>query len=186
MPATAKYEEHGGPGWRVCFEIVDSNTRAPAAQRIELLNRLFFNLCLGNNDAHAKNFALLHGRKGGPRLTAAYDLLCTQVYRTLSSTMAMAIGGQTNPDNLSPEAWRMFGRETGFGVPALRRFGVDMANRVKAALSDLLSEVEAASPAVKSDVYPLMRRAKFFKRYAAIVSTNCDDLLKSFSPATSG
>ncbi len=28
--------------------------------RLELLNRLFFNIFLGNNDAHSKNFALLH------------------------------------------------------------------------------------------------------------------------------
>jgi serine/threonine-protein kinase HipA len=181
VPAASKYEEHGGPGWRVCFEIVDTKTPAPAAQRLELLNRLFFNLCLGNNDAHAKNFALLHGREGGARLAPAYDLLCTQVYRTLSATMAMAIGGQTDPGNVNPEVWRRFARETGFGLPAIRRFGIEMANRASAALPDLLSEVEATNPSMKSDVYPVMRRTKFFKRYAAIVNMNCDRLVKSFS-----
>jgi serine/threonine-protein kinase HipA len=180
VPSASKYEEHGGPGWRACFEILDTKVAAPAAQRIELINRLFFNLCLGNNDAHAKNFALLHRHEGGPRLAPAYDLVCTQVYGTLSATMAMTIGGESDPGRLNPEAWAGFGRETGFSLTVLRRFAIDMANRAKTALSDLLPEVETASPAVKSDVYPLTRRAKFFKRYTAVVERNCDGLVKSF------
>jgi hypothetical protein len=59
-----------------------------------------------------------------------------------------------------------------------------MANRAKTALAGLLSEVEAANPLVKSDIYPLTRRAKFFERYAAIVNANCDQLLKSFLPVS--
>jgi serine/threonine-protein kinase HipA len=182
VPSASKYEEHGGPGWKDCFNILDTKVAAPAAQRIELLNRLFFNLCLGNNDAHAKNFALLHRPHGGsPRLAPAYDLLCTQVYGTLSTTMAMAIGGQRDPGKLNAEAWTQFGRDTGFGVPVLRRFAAGMADRAREAVTGLLSEVEAACPTVKADVYPLTRRAKFFKRYAAVITANCDGLVNSFT-----
>lgn len=181
VPSASKYEEHGGPGWRACFNILDTKVSVPATQRIELINHLFFNQCLGNNDAHAKNFALLHRLDGGgPRLAPAYDLLCTQVYGTLSKTMAMAIGGEQHPDQLDRAAWVRFGRDTGFSFPALRRFAGSMAERAKAMLPALLAEVEAASSAVKSDVYPLTRRAKFFKHYAAVVANNCDRLAKSF------
>lgn len=181
VPPASKYEEHGGPGWRTCFQILDTKVAAPATQRIELINRLFFNLCLGNNDAHAKNFALLHRPDGGPRLAPAYDLLCTQVYATLSKTMAMAVGAERNPHQLRPAVWARFAQDTGFGLPALRRFGLEMAHRAKAALTDLLPEAEAACPTVKSDVYPVTRRTKFFKRYTAVVEKNCDGLLKSFA-----
>lgn len=186
VPAAAKYEEHGGPGWSACFNIIDSRTLAPAPQRIELLNRLFFNLCLGNNDAHAKNFALLHAREGGPRLAPAYDLVCTQAYPALSATMAMTIGGESDPRNLHPDAWRRFGRDTGFGLPALRRLGVDMATRVKAALADLLADVESSNPALKSDVYPVTRRHEFAKHFIATVDANTGRLTQSLSgtPAT--
>lgn len=182
IPSASKYEEHGGPGWKACFNILDTKVSAPAAQRIELLNRLFFNLCLGNNDAHAKNFALLHRPNGGsPRLAPAYDLLCTQVYGTLSATMAMAIGGVRDPGRLNLEAWRRFGGDTGFSVPVLRRFAADIADRVRRAIPTLMSEVEAAHPAVKADVYPRTRSAKFFKRYTEVVKSNCDSLLRSFA-----
>lgn len=181
VPSVSKYEQHGGPGWRDCFAILDTKLPAPAAPRIELLNRLLFNLCLGNNDAHAKNFALLHRLEGGPRLAPAYDLLCTQMYATLSTTMAMNIGGETDPDRLGPEAWAAFGAQTGFSLPVLRRFGVEMAQRAKAALTGLMGEVAAESPAITSDVYPVTRRNKFFKRYAGVVETNCERLIRSFA-----
>lgn len=181
VPSASKYEEHGGPGWRDCFNILDTRVPAPAPERLELLNRLFFNLCLGNNDAHAKNFALLHRPDGGPRLAPAYDLLCTQVYGALSKTMAMSIGGESDPGKLHWDSWAKFARDTGFGVPALRRFGTDMANRVKEALPGLLAAVEAACPAVKTDVYPVTRRNKFFKAYSAVVGKNCDELIESFA-----
>jgi len=183
VPASAKYEEHGGPGWRDCFGIIDSKTPAPAAQRLELLNRLLFNFCLGNNDAHAKNFALLHTREGGPRLAPAYDLLCTQMYGTLSETMAMSIGSQADPAKVDSDSWSRFARATGFALPALRRFATEMAEQARAALADLLPEVEAAQPAVKTDVYPVTRRRKFLKRFASIVEANCGRLIKSFAAA---
>lgn len=179
VPSASKYEEHGGPGWRACFEILDTKVAAPAAQRIELINRLFFNMCLGNNDAHAKNFALLHRPDGSPRLAPAYDLLCTQVYGALSRTMAMSIGGEGDPESVGPEAWAKFAVETGFGLPALRRFGAEMANRTSAALHDLLAEVETDCPAIVSDIYPVTRRRKFFRRYAAVIERNCERLLQS-------
>jgi len=184
VPSASKYEEHGGPGWRACFGILDSKVAAPAVQRIELINRLFFNLCLGNNDAHAKNFALLHRPDGGPRLAPAYDLLCTQVYGALSTTMAMTIGGEADPGKLRPEAWIKFAADCGFGLPALRKLGVDMAGRTRTALPDLLAELEAACPAIKSDAYPITRRTEFFKRYVVVVEQNCDGLVKSFADAT--
>lgn len=182
-PSASKYEEHGGPGWRTCFGILDTKVAAPATQRIELINRLLFNFCLGNNDAHAKNFALLHRPGGSPRLAPAYDLLCTQVYGTLSATMAMSIGAESHPGKLRPDVWARFADDTGFSLPALRRFGTDMAGRAKGALSDLLQNVEVACPAIKSDLYPITRRNKFFKRYAAIVANNCDGLIRSFADA---
>ena len=89
VPAGSKYEEHGGPGWKSTFAIVDAYTAVPANDRLELLSRLFFNVCLGNNDAHSKNFALLHDPQGRrPTLAPAYDLVCTMVYPALSEDMA--------------------------------------------------------------------------------------------------
>jgi serine/threonine-protein kinase HipA len=45
-----------------------------------LLSAVVTNVLLGNGDAHAKNFSLLHDRSGVLRLAPLYDLLCTLHY----------------------------------------------------------------------------------------------------------
>lgn len=180
VPAASKYEEHGGPGWAAGFAILDAHTAVPARDRLELLNRLFFNLCLGNNDAHAKNFALLHNPAGGrPSLAPAYDLVCTMVYPALSKNMAMKIGGQANPEQLTGEAWEQFCDDAGFTAAPLKKLGAGMATRVKSALPDLQKNVEESWPAVETDIYPGRRRVNYFSAYSAIIKKNCDDLSHS-------
>lgn len=175
-----KYEEHGGPGWKSCFAIVDEHAAVPARDRLELLNRLFFDVCLGNNDAHAKNFALLHGPAGGrAHLAPAYDLVCTMVYTSLSKDMAMKIGGQASAGKLNSQAWEQFCDDTGFTAAPLKRLGTEIVTRVKVSLTTLQKEVEESQPAVKTDIYPGRRRSKFFTDYTAIVKANCDALAKS-------
>jgi len=180
VPAANKYEEHGGPGWEASFAIVDENTAVPAKDRLELLNRLFFNICLGNNDAHAKNFALLHDPEGGrPRLAPAYDLVCTTVYPALSKDMAMKIGGQSRPDQLNREAWARFGDDAGFSPAPLKKLGVEMATRIKSAIQGLQKVVEDENSALKEDIYPGRRRSEFFEHYSTVIKDNCDALIRS-------
>lgn len=180
VSATNKYEEHGGPGWKSCFAIVDEHAAVPARDRLELLNRVFFNICLGNNDAHAKNFALLHNTAGGrPSLAPAYDLVCTMVYPSLSKDMAMKIGGQVSVGKLSSEAWKQFCDDTGFTPAPVRKLGLEMATRVDRALARLQKETEEAQPAVRTDIYPLTRRSKFVKNYLTVVKKNCNALMRS-------
>ena len=47
---------------------------------------------IGNNDAHGKNFSILHYDNGEIKFAPAYDILCSQVYPELSNKMAMKIG----------------------------------------------------------------------------------------------
>lgn len=177
VPAGSKYEEHGGPGWKSAFAIVDSDTAVPATDRLELLNRLFFNICLGNNDAHSKNFALLHDLEGRrPSLAPAYDLVCTMVYPALSADMAMKVGGQSKPEHLNGDAWKKFCDETGFTAAPLRKLGTEMARKVSAALVDLQNGVEETCAAIVTDIYPGRRRTKFFTSYSKVIRKNCNVL----------
>src|SRR6266498_644393 len=51
---------------------------------IDLFDMLFcavvLDLAIGNGDAHAKNFSLLHMPDGSLRLTPLYDLMSTMIY----------------------------------------------------------------------------------------------------------
>jgi len=52
----------------------------PDEDVIELLRRIKVNELLGNFDAHAKNFSLLFGLDGRPRLSPAYDIVAYSAY----------------------------------------------------------------------------------------------------------
>ncbi len=59
-----------------------------------LFQAVVFNLLIGNNDAHAKNFSLLHDADGTTTLAPLYDLVSTEVYpRFQGGDMAMRVGG---------------------------------------------------------------------------------------------
>jgi serine/threonine-protein kinase HipA len=71
-----KYEMEGGPSLRRLAEVVRDH--GPADGLTALLTRVCFNVCIGNADAHAKNFSLLHPVDGSTvPLAPAYDLVAT-------------------------------------------------------------------------------------------------------------
>ncbi len=65
----------------------------PPRDILRLLDAAIFNLIIGNADAHAKNFSLLH-KDGAIVLAPLYDLLSTVLYPELSPKLAMKIGGK--------------------------------------------------------------------------------------------
>lgn len=99
-----KYEREGGPSIAKCQEIINHASAKPAADQIDLLNRIIFNYLIGNADAHGKNFSLLYSGKK-PILAPAYDLLSTAVYEDLSPNMAMKIGGKYKAEHVFLRHW---------------------------------------------------------------------------------
>ncbi len=89
-----KYESEGGPRLLQCFELL-RDMALPASDIIEFLRRIIFIFLIGNGDAHAKNFSVLHFGKAS-HLAPAYDLLSTAVYPTLPAKLAMKIEGRNS------------------------------------------------------------------------------------------
>ena len=79
-----------------CYEQVRSLSSNPILDCEKLLNWLFFNLLIGNNDSHAKNISILETTEGY-RLAPFYDLMCTKVYSGFSSDFAFSIGNTFKP-----------------------------------------------------------------------------------------
>lgn len=86
-----KYQHDGGPTFKQCFELL-LNTATPAASKNMLAEVLVFNLCIGNADAHGKNFSLLYPGPDIINLAPFYDLLSTFSFPNLSRDNAMKIG----------------------------------------------------------------------------------------------
>lgn len=73
-----KYEEDGGPSLARIAGILQ--LIAPAADIEVLLRAVVLNVLIGNGDAHAKNFSLLHRASGALGLAPLYDLMSTLYY----------------------------------------------------------------------------------------------------------
>ena len=71
-----KYEEDHGPSLRDIAQVVQATTDSMDT----LLRAVVLNVAIGNGDAHAKNFSLLHLPDGSLRLTPLYDLMSTMIY----------------------------------------------------------------------------------------------------------
>jgi serine/threonine-protein kinase HipA len=75
-PPGMKYEEQGGPALRDLVDVV-RNFGDPR-EATSLLRRTTFNMAVGNADAHAKNFSVLHEPDNPTiRLAPLYDVLST-------------------------------------------------------------------------------------------------------------
>ena len=78
IPPETKYEEDGGPSLSRIAGILATVAISGSLER--LLGAVVVNSLLGNGDAHAKNFSLLHEASGALRLSPLYDLLSTLHY----------------------------------------------------------------------------------------------------------
>ena len=103
-PPGLKYEEQGGPTLRD-FDTVIRNFGDPG-DVTSLLRRTTFNMAVGNADAHAKNFSVLHEPGDQAiRLAPLYDVLSTIALELTDSAgqpmqadthLAQRVGGQVD------------------------------------------------------------------------------------------
>lgn len=107
-------------------------TARPVVELLRLLDAVMFNVLVGNNDAHGKNYSLLH-RADGIELAPLYDLTCTVAYRALSPRFAMRLGDQHLFEHLYPRHWDRFAKEVELSPSRVRHRLRDLAGRLAAA-----------------------------------------------------
>lgn len=129
----------------------------------ELLRAIIFNLSIGNNDAHAKNYSLLYGREGKARLAPLYDLVSTIYYPEIEHKLAMKIGGEAKPDLIYPKEIEAFARDASLAVAATRRSVTDLAELVR----EKTTEIE--------------RPDGTSEKLAKIIADRCESVLSRFS-----
>ena len=119
VPSHRKYASEGGPNFTDCFALLRRAATRPPRDILRLLDAAIFNLIIGNADAHAKNFSLLH-KDGAIILAPLYDLLSTVLYPQLSAKLAMKIGGKAVLDDIEARHWDRFVADTQLGAPFVR------------------------------------------------------------------
>ncbi|MFN3714159.1 MAG: type II toxin-antitoxin system HipA family toxin [Alcanivoracaceae bacterium] len=171
-----KYEADGGPGMAQLFAVIRQHSATPAKDIVELLKRVLFNLLIGNEDAHGKNFSLLYSSmqypslQDGPRkpvLAPAYDLVSTALYPQLSRELAMSVGGAQRFAELGVEQLQLFATQTATGPArmrkALRDFLEQANNGVALSVKEVVSICDNEESALLGELVAQCRQ-----RYAVL------------------
>ena len=126
---------------------------------------MIFNYLIGNNDAHGKNFSILHYDNGEIVFAPAYDILCISVYPDLSSKMAMKIGGYYESDKIFPRHFERMAKDIGISYTQLKKI---LINQCKI-LPDTVKEIsQTFKNTIGEDIF-------------RVVSKNCMRNLKNFN-----
>jgi serine/threonine-protein kinase HipA len=134
LPSHRKYASEGGPTFPDCFALLRRAATRPPRDILRLLDAAIFNLIIGNADAHAKNFSLLH-KDSAVTLAPLYDLLSTVMYSELSPKLAMKIGGKAMLEEIEARHWDRFAGDAQLGAPFVRNRVRQLCEAVAAAIA---------------------------------------------------
>jgi len=135
-----KYQNEGGPSLKQCFELVRNTSSVPVVDLQSFFNAVIFNLLIGNNDAHGKNFSLIYRADGQTRLAPLYDLVSTTAYPELSAKMAMKLGGEYESERVGPRQIEKLAGESTLSAPMARNRVTELADAVMATLPAVIPE----------------------------------------------
>ena len=157
-----KYEADGGPSLADCVRLLRDTVADPVIDIERLMTWQAFNWLAGNSDGHAKNLALLYtGRT--IRLAPFYDLVCTRAVARIDRRLAMAIGGETDPGQITSSHWRALAVECGVRSSYLQKLVEAMAERIVDNLSPVRSAFErryGATPTLQRIVNVVVRQCR--------------------------
>jgi serine/threonine-protein kinase HipA len=136
LPAN-KYEEDGGPSLRKIASIL---SEADPDSLQSLLRAVTLNLVIGNGDAHAKNFSLLHDRAGAMRMAPSYDLLSTLMYG--DDRLAMRIDNVDRANQVTFD--RLLNEAAAWGLSRMRATEIvtDLLARLPTAVEQAAQETQ--------------------------------------------
>ena len=156
-----KYQSEGGINFKRCFEILRA-TSQPAVAINQFIQLMIFNYLIGNNDAHGKNFSILHYDNGEIKFAPAYDILCSQVYTGLSNKMAMKIGGHYKHDEIILRHFEKLANENDINFTQLKKVIKNQCETLPDIVNKVINSFEN----------------KIGKDILSVVQKNCTKLLK--------
>lgn len=149
LPVSYKYERpygnspdvkhvRDGASLPKLFELMNSASPNPTAQRLRLLRWAIFQILIGNTDAHAKNLSFF-STKAGLVLSPAYDLVSGMTFKneTIDKTYAMAIGDAFSAAEISPYEWANFATECKLSLRLVSKELEKMAVQVLKVIEDV-------------------------------------------------
>jgi serine/threonine-protein kinase HipA len=173
-PPSAKYESNqtgiGGPTLKDMFEV--TRRYMPPTNIVRLLDMVVVNVLACNTDAHAKNYSIMI-RAGGASLAPMYDVMCGEVWESVTKNLAQKIAGKNRGDRLKGRHWQRFARECGLNPKQVIDRVSALAKSVMAEAGAAESEV-AAMPAGGHAILDQTRQA--VERRAGVILAQLEEL----------
>ena len=132
-----KYE-HNGEGYlkRMC-DILKKYSPNPMEDQLKLWDICVFNYLIGNTDNHIKNVSLLYASDmASIRLAPAYDIVCTMIYPSSTTEMAVSIGCEYDIHKIKREHFCRELKNIGIGEKLAMKHYDDMLSRIESALEE--------------------------------------------------
>ena len=161
-----KYETGGGVGFTECFRLLREVSAEPAPDAEQLLRWQIFNCLAGNSDGHAKNLSLLYHKDGSIRLAPFYDLVCTRAIERIDHKLALAVGGEQAPGNITPVHWQKQAAALDIKPGYLQALVSETADRVRQEINPALQafrEKHGEYPALQRVLRVVERQCRKFK-----------------------
>lgn len=138
-----KYENQGGPGVADVVRLLRESSREPVADVERFLRLVMLDWVLAATDAHAKNYALLHGPRRDVRLAPFYDVISDLPYdrsgRLHRVKLAMSVDGEYLVRRVGRSHWEALARVLGMRPAAV----LDMLSDVLLRLPDAVEATRA-------------------------------------------
>src|SRR5262249_55359602 len=158
-PPSAKYEVNqtgiSGPTLKDLFEL--TLRHMSSVDILRLLDMVVFNVLVCNTDAHAKNYSIMI-RGNGASLAPMYDVMCGEVWESVTKNLAQKIAGKSRGDRLSGGVWQHLPRKCGL-TPRRVLDGVQTLEKPAIAEAAAAASEVAAMPAGTHEVLGLTRQA---------------------------
>jgi serine/threonine-protein kinase HipA len=126
-----KYEGHSYAN--IAQVLASEGDTAGTAQ---FVRRVVFSLLVHNTDMHLKNWSVLYEDGRTPRLSPAYDFVCTRPY-ILDHELGLSFGGSKDITRIDPDRIRRFADAAGLAVSAVAREVEDTVQRTVSAWETL-------------------------------------------------
>jgi len=136
-----KYQSEGGPSLKKAFKVLRDHADVPARDVMSLLRAVAFNVVVGNEDAHGKNFSLLYGAGSRVRLAPLYDLVSTVVYEGLTPGFAMRVGGARTLEAMNLREWERFADHAGVEASLVRTVVREVCEGVRAHAAEVATRL---------------------------------------------
>jgi serine/threonine-protein kinase HipA len=124
-------------------------------QFVEFVRRLVFNVGIGNNDMHLKNWSLIYQDGHTPQLAPAYDFVSTVRY-IADDRLALSIAKEKSPKELNIELLERFARKA--QVPS--KLVLDTANETADKMMSLWPAIQKELPLDRATRHQLTKHMK--------------------------